>query len=147
MPHTSSSTCNTPRVSECPPRLAQCVVCPPDAPDSQPCIKDIKISVKTLADDIRVQVNGVSILDRRYSPGPSFFLRTFPGHLFKLDDVITLDVYTKGATYTVGSWDAIVTYIRGERETESTFRATLDSTPIPTPSGEEYINFATFTLE
>lgn len=137
-------SCHVQKRPQCNENLGRCKPCPPSSPDPTPCIKTLEIDVSVLSEDIRILRNGEVILDRRLSPGQSYFRRTFPGHQFKMGDEITLDAYTKGSSFTAGTWYAKATYTRGGLDHEITFKDTRSSDPEPT--AEEYNNFATFTL-
>ncbi len=125
----------------------ECVVCPPEAPDENACIASIDLNVAKIIDDIRVEVNGVPIIDSRCA-GIGSYSRLIIGskHGLKELDVITLKVFAKGMSFCVGAWFADVKYARNGSEFVLTFRDVNDTAPQPVTPGQEYYQFAQFTL-
>jgi len=141
-----SSCCNSKRAG-CDENFAECVVCPPPPPEDNACVQNITIQVAGLDDDIRVERNGVPIVDRRFKDlGQYDAVLNGARFGFRQGDIIVLKVFTQGATYSRGKWSAVVKYIRAEEEVTATFGATLDPAPIPTTPGQEYFQFAQFTI-
>ena len=140
MPHKTQRTA-------CPEDLYKCEVCAPVAPDDLACIVSIDLNVVKLLDDIRVEVNGEPIIDARWH-GIGNYSKIIDGakHKLKEGDVITLKAFAAGATYCIGTWYAAVKYARAGGESVITFRDVNDTAPRPVTPGQEYYQFAQFTI-
>jgi hypothetical protein len=130
--------------SHCPEDLHSCKVCPPATPDTTPCVKSIEFVVKNLDDDIRIDVNGQAILDRRL-PDKAYFQQTVK-HDYRVGDLVELYIWSGGPTYSAGAWYANILYCRNGVESVLTVKDVRDSSPVPTTPEQEYYKFAEFTL-